>query len=125
MLTAPMTRNWEDCFRRWGQGPGPTEATKCANAETAVRKAIDAWHAFDHLTIRVFPQGSYRNRTNVRAESDVDIAVCLMETSFFDDYSFAPDLTRETLRIKQATYHYRDFKNDVENALVSHFGRAH
>ena len=33
----------------------------------------------------MFPQGSYRHKTNVRADSDVDICVRL-NTTFFPDY---------------------------------------
>jgi len=72
---------WEAVFGAWSQGPGKTESDKAENAETAIRKAIKASEPLKNLDITVFAQGSYRNRTNVRQESDVDICVRLSEQS--------------------------------------------
>jgi tRNA nucleotidyltransferase (CCA-adding enzyme) len=65
----------EETFASWAQGPGQTEAQKCENSETAVRKALAADRHLASLDISVFAQGSYRARTNVRQDSDVDICV--------------------------------------------------
>lgn len=46
-----------------------------ARAEKAIRDAIAASPALSTRDIVVFPQGSYRNRTSVPRESDVDICV--------------------------------------------------
>ena len=61
----------------WSKGPSQTEADKCSNTETAVRKAIKASERLAGLDISVFAQGSYRARTNVRQNSDVDVCVPL------------------------------------------------
>src|SRR5947207_2245798 len=65
----------EDTFVSWAKGPGTTEADKCRNAETAIKKAIAADAKLSQMDISVFAQGSYPSRTNVRLDSDVDICV--------------------------------------------------
>lgn len=115
-----MARDWESTFQSWAKPPGKTEQTKCDNAERGIKKAIEAGSDLNSRSITVFPQGSYRNRTNVRMESDVDICVLCRDTFFFD----LPDgMTRDDYNIIPATYHYSDYKNDIEDALVSYFGR--
>jgi hypothetical protein len=89
------------------------------NAEQMVRNAISGSPALQRRNVRVFAQGSYRNRTNIRQESDVDIGVLCTDTFFFD----LPDgATRETFSIAPATYSYADFKADVGQALIAYFG---
>src|SRR2546428_296197 len=112
--------NWEDKLQSWGKPPGETEQAKCDNAERAVRKAIEASAALKGRNITVFPQGSYRNRTNVRADSDVDVCVLCSDSMFFD----LPDgKTPADFGISvPAAYPYGQFKNDVDTALKSYFG---
>lgn len=118
-----MPRDWEAQFRTWATAPGPAELQKIKRAETQIRAAIDASPRLSRLSIIVFPQGSYRNRTNVPKESDVDICVRCSETFFYD---FFPEneIARRAAAITPATYTYPDFKNDVESALVARFGRS-
>jgi hypothetical protein len=115
-----MSRNWEDTFRSWAKPPSETEQEKCDNAERAIRQAIRKSSSLDHRKINVFPQGSYRNRTNVRLDSDVDI--CILCTDSFS-YDLPNGMTPGNFGITPATYWYPEYKNDVEDSLVSHFGR--
>ena len=112
----------EDTFRSWAKAPGQTEQEKCDNAESAVRKAIAASSALSLANIKVFPQGSYRNRTNVKQDSDVDISV-LRTDICFADYSMSEMLTDSDVGLVNHPYSYGEFKNDVETALRSYFGR--
>lgn len=118
-----MSRDWEPTFRSWGAPPSETEQTKCENAERAIRKALDASSKLSLKPIRVFTQGSYANRTNVRRDSDVDICV-LYTGAFFGDYAMSQSLSRDVLGFTRGGYSYADFKNDVEAALVDHFGKG-
>lgn len=118
-----MSRDWEATFSSWGAPPGDTEQTKCENAERAIRKAIDASAKLSSKSMDVFTQGSYANRTNVRQDSDVDICV-LYTGAFFPDYSMSEGLNGPVLGHLDGTYLYPEFKNDVEAALVSYFGRG-
>jgi hypothetical protein len=118
-----MARDWEAVFRFWGKPPSDTERVKCENAERAIRKAIDADHTLSGKSISLIVQGSYRNRTNVRLDSDVDICVCCNDV-FMPQYPEA-SMTLADVGAEPATYSYQSFKNDVERALVSHFGSTH
>lgn len=109
----------EESFVSWSQGPGQTEAEKCENAETSVRKAIAADDNLSELDITVFAQGSYKARTNVRQDSDVDICV-RYNTTFFPEYP--KDVTRETVGNVEGSMQFSDFKNMVGAALVNYFG---
>jgi tRNA nucleotidyltransferase (CCA-adding enzyme) len=60
-------------FESWARGPTDTEAAKCENAECVIHKAISASPALAKRNVQVFAQGSYRNNTNVRLDSDVDV----------------------------------------------------
>jgi hypothetical protein len=114
-------RDWETQFREWAKPPGKTEKERCENAASAVRNAIGASDKLRARQVSVFVQGSYRNNTNVRRESDVDIGILCADTFFLD---LPEGTTRETFRIEPATYHYAQYKNEVEEALVNLFGRS-
>src|SRR6266496_229349 len=116
-----MSRDWETTFSGWGTPPSITEQTKGENAERAVRKAIEASVKLNSKRTEVFVQGSYVNRTNVRQDSDVDICILCSDT-FFSDFSLSEGLNGAILGHEDATYHYSEFKGDVEAALISYFG---
>ncbi len=118
-----MGVDWEDTFRRWAKPSSDTEAAKMENAESMIRDAIRECPVLAQRDIQVFPQGSYRNNTNVRQDSDVDICVRCMDTCG-TDFTNAPLATLETVGLVPATYLYPQFKNEVEAALVKKFGRA-
>lgn len=112
---------WEEQFRTWAQSPSQTETERSENAERAIRNAIKASSKLQARDIKVIRQGSYRNRTNVRRESDVDIGVVCYDT-FFEEYP--QGTTRDNFGNVPATYHYAQFKNEVGEALTAHFGSA-
>ena len=123
-IQAPPGRDWAAIFTSWAAAPSETETTKCENAERAIRKAIAASTKLSGCTA-VISQGSYRNRTNVRQDSDVDICVLYTGGTFFPDYSLGNGLTAGNLGHKDGTYQYATYKQDVEDALVAFFGRGH
>jgi hypothetical protein len=108
-------------FGAWSKGPSATEEEKCERAVAAVKKAVDDDPALSTRSISVFAQGSYRNRTNIRAESDVDVCV-KCDDVFFADYPTGT--TKETFGNVERDYKYSQFKKEVENALVQHFGQS-
>lgn len=115
-----MSRDWEEQFREWAKPPGKTEQDRCDNAESAIRNAIKASDKLKAHDIRIFAQGSYRNNTNVRKDSDVDIGILCTDTLLND---FPPGMNRDDFGLTPATYHYEQYKNEIEEALVNHFGR--
>src|SRR5262249_17006668 len=97
----------------------PTETERCERAEGMVRNAVKASKTLSGRDVRVFSQGSFRNRTNVRGESDVDIGVVCYDTFF---HALPPATVPESVGIVRATYQYRQFKNELEGALRDYFG---
>jgi hypothetical protein len=108
-------------FRGWSKPPTATEEQRCTNAESVVRNAIRSSPAFTTRNIEVFAQGSYRNGTNVRANSDVDVCVRCMDVCFTD---LPQGYSDSTFGLIDATYSYAAFKDDVERALKSYLGAA-
>jgi hypothetical protein len=109
----------EDSLKAWAKPPGETEQTKCDNAVRMIRRAVDASPTLRGKNIRVFAQGSYCNRANVRQDSDVDVCVLCTDTFFYD-------LPQGMLAARfglnsPATYQYSEFKADVETALLASF----
>lgn len=116
-----MSTTWESLFTTWAQPPSDAEQQRSENAIRAVRKALDADKKVSSIT-KVYVQGSYRNRVNVREDSDVDLGVLYTGGSFFADYP--EGMTREDFGNTASDYSYSEFKNDVGRALTRHFGTA-
>jgi len=113
----------EGSLKSWAKAPGQTELDKCDNAVSAVRKAIDASERLSKLSIGVFAQGSYCNRTNVREDSDVDVCVRCTD-SFF--YELPNGMTNVDCGFTiPGPINYATFKNDVGAALTSYFENGH
>ena len=98
-----------------------TEESKLENAQKAVNNALSK-NSVLSTDIEVFGQGSYANNTNIRNNSDIDINVCYTGAFYFDIPS---GTSREQYGIYPVNdYSYQQFKNDVEQILVEHFGRS-
>ena len=117
-----MASDWEDTFRSWSKPSSETEQEKCDNAERMIREAIAEHTCLSGRQVDVFAQGSYRNNTNVRADSDVDVCVRCRCSVFYgsDDPAFTPEAVGITV---PAPYGYGQFRSDVEAALVAKFAR--
>lgn len=121
-----MATNWEDQFRRWSGPASDTEDDKRDRTERAIREAIQDSLELSGRIIRVFAKGSYKNNTNVRLDSDVDVAVEFQEIFYWDATNDAAGMSRADLGITpySGSYPPERFKDDVERALVSRFGRS-
>lgn len=113
----------EDQLTTWShQG----SITQSATTYNTIRRVLDDPSApYHNRTYDIFLQGSYGNDTNIYADSDVDIAICLKSTYYSD--------TRQlTLLEKQkyddgwtaATYGYGNFKADILAWLIRKFGNG-
>jgi hypothetical protein len=112
--------DWEQTFRNWSKPSSDTEAEKQDNACRMVSDAISEYKPLNVHQVRVITQGSYRNNTNVRQESDVDICVYCTDV-FFDDYTFA-DYESSATGNTVSPYSFSAFKSDVQAALKIKFG---
>lgn len=109
----------EDQLQNWARAVSDTEQEKYQNTITRITKALR--QKFGD-SVSIFLQGSYRNSTNVRLESDVDIVVR------HEGYYF-PDVGLMTLENKQlfwsnfqgSDYTFSQFKNEVQAALLQEF----
>lgn len=117
-----MSATWDDRFGSWAAAPSKTETDKIENAIAAIKKALAADTKVASVS-RAFVQGSYRNRVNVRQDSDVDIGVLYTGNVFLADYPNGKG--HADFGNVSATYSYADFKNDIGKALINHFGSAH
>ncbi len=115
------TSNWEHKFKDWSTGPGKTERVRCENAISMIKSAIESSEKLKSKSINVFLQGSYRNKVNVQADSDVDVGIVCSDV-FFGHYP--KGYNRDSFGYVAASYSFDDFKDDIEKALVDKFGRA-
>ena len=115
-----MARNWEPDYNQWAKPPGKTENERCENAINVIRNAIDRSDKLKNRNLKVFVQGSYRNRVNVRQDSDIDVGV-LCNDSFF--YDLPEGTNNKTFDISSpAPYRYAQFKAELMEALVAYLG---
>jgi predicted nucleotidyltransferase len=111
---------WEDQFRAWALPPSDAEEQRCENTIKKVREAIAASPSLQKRDVRAFVQGSYRNNTNVRRDSDVDVGVVCHDSLFSD----LPPMTVDAdVGLLPADYKYETFKDDLGRALSEYFGR--
>src|SRR3989344_1778846 len=81
----------ENQINRWATPPSETENEKCENAVSQITSALRDHFGNDISFIR---QGSHRNRTNIRLDSDIDIAV-VHNGYHFPDVSFMGDADKQ------------------------------
>lgn len=74
-------------------------------------------------TFEVFLQGSYGNDTNIFADSDVDVVICLTST-YYDDLQWLNESEKSLYNsaFTKATYGIDDFKSSVVDWLKQNFG---
>lgn len=75
----------EDKLSGWIGPSSSTEQDKQDRTERMIRQAIDLHEPFNNCSLNVFAKGSYANNTNVRADSDVDIAVECTECQYWGE----------------------------------------
>lgn len=75
----------EDTLAGWTGPSSDTEQEKQERTERMVREAVHEHDAFSKCQLAIYAKGSYANNTNVRADSDVDIAVECTEVEYWDE----------------------------------------
>ncbi|MFA5086479.1 MAG: nucleotidyltransferase [Candidatus Paceibacterota bacterium] len=109
----------EEQLSRWAQAPSETEDQKCENAISSITNVI---HSHFGKEVYITKQGSHKNRTNIKADSDVDIAV-IHGGYYFPDISGLSDADRELYNKNNPDSNYRfdQFKNEVHELLQKNF----
>lgn len=86
------------------------------------RAAVTGWGGFDGVKLSFLPKGSYKNNTNVRADSDVDIAVVHEGFRYFNDSALreGDKIVRHPITCKR--YAGAALRDELEKALSSAYG---
>jgi len=75
----------EDQLSGWTGPSSDTEKDKQDRTERMIREAIDSHEPFNGCSLKIFAKGSYANNTNVRTDSDVDIAVKCTDVLYWEE----------------------------------------
>ena len=75
----------EEKLAGWTGPSSDTEQEKQERTVRMIREAIQAHEPFEGCSLSVYAKGSYPNNTNVRQESDVDIAVQCHEAMYWKE----------------------------------------
>lgn len=91
------------------------------NNEDTLSYQIKMTNLLKDYELSIFVKGSYATNTNVRQNSDVDIAV-VKENEFFGKYREGK--TRKNYKFVSSNTSPFHFKDEVEEALIKTFGRS-
>jgi hypothetical protein len=119
MSVATAVATWDDTFRTWAKPFGDTEEAKADRAADIIRDAINARRALAARNVEVYATGSFHNNTNVRGESDIDVAVVCHNTFYYDVPS-GMQVAAFGL-VNPATYTFDEFRQDIHAALSARF----
>jgi len=105
----------ESQLETWSK-PGAAETAE--KTHKSIRAALEAYNWPSGVRYEVYLQGSYRNRTNIRGDSDVDVVVQL-NSAFFENL---PVNLRRQFGFRDASYGWEEFRSDVLKALRNYYG---
>lgn len=118
-----MARDWETWIRN---SIGPASATEEQDRDRTEKRIRDAILTDRRLSgnVRVFVKGSYANNTNVRRDSDVDIAVEWTRWAYISKSRDAASMSWEQLGVATADQGPSpdEYRRWVEEALIAVFG---
>ncbi len=110
----------ESQLGRWSDH-GPQDASK--QTHEVIRRVLDAYRWPPGMTYDFYLQGSYRNDTNIRGDSDVDV-VLEITSAFQHDTSAISQFERDMLfpTFRPASHDWNDFRRETLKALEGGFG---
>src|SRR3989344_743044 len=87
----------------------------------SIKNALNSYtHWPNEIDFEVYLQGSYKNDTNIRCDSDVDVVIQLNSTF----YSNLSEDQKGVLGLNSASYHLSDFRTNVLNVLKNYYGQG-
>ncbi len=100
--------------------------TQSSNTYNSIKGVLeDGGTAYAGKNYKVSLQGSYGNDTNIYAESDVDIVICLNDCWQRDiDQLSEEEQAAYKKAFSDAAYGHEDFKADVLTVLVDKYGKS-
>ena len=101
-------------------------AVKTAKAtHESIRRALYSYEWPFNVDFEVYLQGSYKNCTNIRGNSDVDIVVQLNSTFIPDLANLSPfERTLLSWAYSETDYLWEHFRTDVLHALKEYYGTS-
>jgi hypothetical protein len=105
----------ESQLQTWSNQGATTSAQQ---THESIRTALSRYTWSSGVTYEPYLQGSYRNVTNIRGDSDVDLVVELTSVH----YSNLTEAEKAQLGMTSAEYSWQGFRNDVIAALTSYYG---
>lgn len=116
----------ESVLQSWCKPSSDAEDEKRDRTERMIREAIAVSSELDQYSLKVYAKGSYKNNTNVRTDSDVDVAVECTDLFYFELFGNAVGKPREELGIGSPLggFSFSDFKGAVAQALGTKFGSS-
>ena len=109
----------EQTLDGWRKPASENEEQKISNAITMIKDAVKAHDILKDKDIEFVIQGSYGNNTNVKLDSDIDIAVMLKDT-FYSEYR--EGATDKDYGFTEGTNSFNDYKSWVIAAMIKKFG---
>lgn len=109
-----------DQLSNWAKAPSETEETKCQNTVARITNTLKI--KFGNK-IDIYLQGSYKNRTNVKQESDVDIVVEYLP-AYYPGLYFLSDIDKQIYYQDVHSphdYNVEQFKTAVYKVLTDEF----
>ncbi len=112
----------ESQLSRWSNH-GAQDSSK--RTHEAIRKVLDAYEWPQGMTYDFYLQGSYRNDTNIRGDSDVDV-VLELTSAFRHDAGSLSEYEQESLAssFPPATHSWNGFRGETLKALEGGFGQG-
>ena len=112
----------ESQLSRWSDH-GAQDSSK--RTHEAIRRVLDAHRWPSGISYEFYLQGSYRNDTNIRGDSDVDV-VLELASSFRHEMSSLPQSDQQRLlaELLTASYDWNDFRREVLSVLEGGFGKG-
>lgn len=101
-------------------------STGSSAAYTSIKAAFDSVSWPTAVAPELYLQGSYRNDTNIRADSDVDV-VAQFNGTFRSDLSLLSPEQRAQYNatVSDASYTFERFRGDVIKTLRAYYGYSH
>jgi len=124
LLGKPRNRSeWEDRFATWQKPASDTEEERITATANRVSRAMRHSHDLPQRSWMIVRQGSHHNKTNTRAESDIDLCMCLTDAFFVDgpqnDWPTNTELGRVPI-----PFTFEQYRNHIAWCLQQEFGTA-
>ncbi|MEW6557268.1 MAG: nucleotidyltransferase [Elusimicrobiota bacterium] len=108
----------ESQLETWSHQGAITIAKSTADSIKNALNSYDGWSS--GVDYEVYLQGSYKNDTNIRGDSDVDV-VAQLNSTFYSNLS---EDQKRTLNLTPSVYQLSDFRTDVLKILKNYYGQS-